>query len=73
MTIDVQLEYADKELKTYPGFQSFKSSTDINATTEYMYVKFGGGDPSIPGAAFGKRGAYASEILSRIQQGEFKR
>ena len=75
MTLDVQLEFVEKEMReNYSrsgiGFEAFKKSTNLNETVLWMYVSYEGGNYS-PGAAFGSRERYAVDLFNRANNGEF--
>lgn len=65
MNLKTQLEWADQEMKTYPGYSDFKTSTNLNSTILWMYVTYGGGNFTA-GAAIGNREGYAIDILNRL-------
>jgi len=70
MTLEVQLEFVEDEMKSYKGFTEFKNSTDTNVAARWMYVVYEGGDFS-PGAALGSRVSYAADLVVRANNGEF--
>ena len=70
MTLQVQLEFAENEMKNYKEFTSFKSSNDINFTVKWMYETYEGGDYTA-GAALGSRVGYANDLLIRANNGDF--
>jgi hypothetical protein len=70
MTLEVQLEYVEEEMKTYKGFTEFKNSTDTNVAARWMYEIYEGGDYT-PGAALGSRVSYAADLVVRANKGEF--
>ena len=71
MTLNVQLEFVNKEIQNYPRFKTFKNQTDINASILYVYETYEGGDYT-PGADIGNRGPWAKDVLNRYIAGEFK-
>jgi hypothetical protein len=71
MTLNVQLEFVNKEIQNYPGFKTFKTQTDINTSIIYVYETYEGGNYT-PGADIGNRGPWAKDVLSRYIAGEFK-
>jgi hypothetical protein len=70
MTLDIELEFAEKEMHTYKNFTNFASSDNIDFTIRWMYEVYEGGNYT-PGAALGSRVVYANDILTRIRNGEF--
>jgi hypothetical protein len=65
-TIDLQtqLEFVNKETAQYPGFNSFKTSTDLSEAVLWVYEIYEGGNYSA-GAALGNREIYAIELYNK--------
>jgi hypothetical protein len=70
MTLEVQLEFVEDEMKSYKGFAEFKTSTDTNVAAKWMYEKYEGGNYT-PGASLGSRVGYAADLVVRANDGEF--
>jgi hypothetical protein len=71
MTLETQLDFINQEIKSYPGFTQFKTSTDINSAIQWVYTTYEGGDGSAS-AAIGRRGSWAVDLVDRINKGDFK-
>jgi hypothetical protein len=71
MTLDVQLEFVNKEIQNYPRFKTFKTQTDINTSILYVYETYEGGNYTKL-AGIGNRGQWAIDLVNRYKAGEFK-
>jgi hypothetical protein len=62
--LNTQLEFVNKEAAKYPGFSSFKASTDLSQAVLWVYETYEGGNYTT-GAALGNREIYASELYNK--------
>lgn len=60
MTLQVQLEYTLLELPSYQNFNTFKTSTDINYTNDWVFRIYEGS----PQSGWAKKAKYAANILN---------
>jgi hypothetical protein len=64
INLQTQLEFVNKETAKYPGFNSFKTSTDLSEAVLWVYEIYEGGNYSA-GAALGNREIYAFELYNK--------
>jgi hypothetical protein len=62
--LNTQLEFVNKEAAKYPGFSSFKASTDLSQAVLWVYETYEGGNYTT-GAALGNREIYANELFNK--------
>jgi hypothetical protein len=70
--IEIQLNFALKEMKSIGSFTGFKVSTDIRYTTDWIHSKYEGNPDASNPTAYNKRFINANEILKYILSEKYK-